>query len=281
MHEIKVVDESFDIKFATQYDISIQVGLDGFSFCILDPLRNKIVLFRHIPLIVGKLQFLTKKVETIFDEEEILNSNFNEVIVTYSTHKATLIPTKYSDSELLNQIANFTQTLSRLEEVGSDKIHGFKTRMIYCYPKELFALFNRKYTDFKFRHKSVPLINAFGNQINLKKKSLLINFERKYIRMIAFENSDITLFNSFYYKTETDFLYYTLNICHSLLIDPEQDEIHLGGFVADDSGYVRLLKKYFATIHFLKPSAEFDFGKILEKTQKHQFVSLINSLSCE
>ena len=281
MHELKVVDESFDIKFATHYNISIQVGLDGFSFCILDTRNNTYVYFQHIPLIVGNLQFLPKKVETIFEQEEILNSGFQNVTINFSTNKSTIIPTEYTEQTKTNLIANFTNNYNRLEDVSLNLIPGFGYQLVYCYPRELFAFFNRKYTSYDFRHKSISLISAAVGQINDKKKTILINFEKKYIRMIAFENSKITLYNSFYYKTESDFLYYTLNVCQSLSLNPELDEIHIGGFVANDSGYIRLLKKYFASIHFLKPSPDFDYGKIFEKTQKHQFVSLLNSIPCE
>jgi len=75
-------------------------------------------------------------------------------------------------------------------------------------------------------------------------------------------------------------MYYILNVCHSLQIDPELDEILISGFVADDSGYVKQLKKYHGNVQFLKPSARFNYGNIFEKVQKHQFVSLLNSYKC-
>jgi hypothetical protein len=118
-------------------------------------------------------------------------------------------------------------------------------------------------------------------QRNDKKNSLLINFEKNYIRMIVIKGMEISLFNSFYFKSELDFLYYTLNICQSLQIDPELDEIMISGNVADDSGYIRQLKKYHHNIVFLKPSTRFSYGKIFERTQKHQFISLLNLYLCE
>lgn len=98
--------------------------------------------------------------------------------------------------------------------------------------------------------------------------------------MIALSGDQILLYNSFYFKSETDFLYYALNVCHSLQFDAERDEIVIGGYVANDSGYIRLLKKYIGNIQFLKPSTDFGYGNIFEKTQKHQFVSLLNTYPC-
>jgi len=281
MHEINFVDESFDLKSASGYHLSIQLGQDGFSFCILDILRNKYIVFRHIPLIVGKPQFLPRKLEAIFDQEENLNASYQSVLVIYSTNKATLIPKTYSNPEYFQLLASFTNEISRNEEVRSDNIPGFNYQLVYSYPKDIITFLNRKYTDFKFMHKSVPFMATALEQRNDKKNSLLINFEKNYIRAIVIKGMEISLFNSFYFKSELDFLYYTLNICQSLQIDPEMDEIMISGIVADDSGYIRQLKKYHHNIVFLKPSSGFSYGKFFDKVQKHQFISLLNSYSCE
>ncbi|MDP2336126.1 MAG: DUF3822 family protein [Bacteroidota bacterium] len=281
MHELNIVDESYDLKLTSEYHLSIQVGLDGFSFCILDIHRNKYVVFRHIPLIVGKLQFLSRKIESIFEQEEKLNAAYQSISISYSTNKATLIPKEYSDSDYFEKIAGLTNDISRSEEVRSDKLPGFNYQLVYSFPKELMTLLNRKFTDFQFRHKSTSLLASVVDQRNEKKNTLLINFEKKYIRMIALKGAEISLFNSFYFKNESDFLYYTLNICHSLQFDAESDEIIIGGYVADDSSYIRQLKKYISNVQFLKPSSEYNYGSIFEKVQKHQFVSLLNSYPCE
>ena len=279
MHELNVVDETFELKRAKEYHISIQVGLDGFSFCILDIRKNKYIVLRHIPLIVGKPNFLSRKIETIFDQEEILNAAYQAVSITYSTNKATLIPKEFSEGNS-SMVANFTHEISRNEEVGTNNLPGFNYQLIYAYPKDLISFFNTKYTDFQFTHKSIPLLSALLNQRSEKKRTLLLNFEKKYIRMIALSGDQILLYNSFYFKSETDFLYYALNVCHSLQFDAERDEIVIGGYVANDSGYIRLLKKYIGNIQFLKPSTDFGYGNIFEKTQKHQFVSLLNTYPC-
>ncbi|MBL7966902.1 MAG: DUF3822 family protein [Prolixibacteraceae bacterium] len=280
MHELNFADKSFDLKFASEYHISIQVSLDGFSFCILDVRHNKYVSFKHFPLIVGKPQFLAKKIEAIFEQEEELNASFKSVSVTYSTNKATLVPKVIDQSDDLFRVAAFTSEISRNEDIQINDLPGFNYQLVYSYPKELMLLLNRKFTDFKICHKSIPVILSGVSQRNDKKNTVLINFEKKYIRIIVLKGQQITLFNSFFYKNEADFLYYTLNICQSLQIDPEHDEMLIGGYVADDSSYIRLLKKYISNIHFLKPSSDFSYGILFEKVQKHQFVSLFNTYPC-
>ncbi len=229
---------------------------------------------------IGRPQFLPKKIEAIFDEEEILNATYKSISVSYSTHKATLIPKAYSEPDYAAKVATITNEISRNEDVLTNDLPGFNYQLIYCYPKDMMALLNRKFTEFQFRHKSIPLLTSVLNQRDEKKHTLLINFEKKYIRMIALKGSQMLLYNSFYFKNESDFLFYTLNICHNLHFSAERDEIIIGGFVADDSAYIRQLRKYISNIQFLKPLVGFNYGNIFDKVQKHQFVSLLNSHSC-
>lgn len=281
MHELNLVDKTFDLKFASEYHLSIQVGLDGFSFCILDIPRKKYLVLRHLPLIVGKPQFLTKKIEAIFDQEELLNTAYNSVSISYSTNRATLIPKIFANKGNAAKFAEFTNEINRTEDILTDELTGLNYQLAYSYPKDLLALFNRKFTDFKIRHKSIPLLFSALDQRNEKKNTMVINFEKKYVRIIVIMGLHISFYNSYFFKNEADFLYYSLNICQNLHIDPEEDEILISGYVAEDSSYVRQLKKYLGNVHFLKPSTNFNYGNIFEKVQKHQFVSLLNTYTCE
>jgi len=281
MHEINFVDESFDLKRASEYHLSIQLGLDGFSFCVLDILRKKYIAFRYIPLIIGKIQFLSRKVEAIFEQEENLNAIFQSVLILYSTNKATLIPKTYSNPEYNALFADLTNDISRNEETLTNRFPAFNYQVAYSLPKDLNQLFKRKFTDYRLIHKSVPFLTTALDQRNEKRNSILVNFEKNYILIIVIKGFQLTLFNSFYIKNELDFIYYTLNICQSQQIDPEQDEVIISGQVADDSVFIRQLKKYQHNISFLKPFNGYSYGPIFDKTQKNQFISLLNSYLCE
>lgn len=280
MHELNLIDDTFDLNNAPEYHLSIQVGLDGFSFCILDILRKKYLVLRHIPFVVGKSQFLPKKMEAIFDSEQKLNATFQSVSVTYSTNKATLLPKSFPESDLFIKIASLTNDISKNEDIGVNGLTGFNQQLIFSYPKEMLVLLNSKYTEFSFRHKSVPLLASAAEQRNEKKNTLVVNFEKQYVRMIVLKGMQMELYNSFYFKNEADFLYYTLNICHTLHIDPESDELLIGGYVADDSIYIRQLKKYISNVYFMKPPSGFNYSNTFDKVQKHQFVSLLNTYQC-
>ena len=280
LQEISWTDDSFDLKNAGDYHLSIQIGLDGFSYCILDTRINKYLAFQNIPLAVIKPQFLSRKTESVFDRDERLGALYKSVSVTFSTNKVSLLPREYIKESQVEKIASFVNEVTRIEEQHSDPLLDFGYLLVSSYPKELMGVLKQKFAEFTFMHKSVPLIQSVAAQRDEKKNTLLINFERKYVRMIAFKNGQISLYNSFYFKNEADFLYYTLNIWQNLLFDPQRDEVLVGGFVTDESGYLKQLRKYVSNIRFMKPAEGFNYGSLFNKIQKHQFISLLNTYSC-
>jgi hypothetical protein len=281
MVELNLIDKAFDLKNTSDYHLSIQLGLDGFSFCILDLRTKKYVVLKHIPLIVGKPQFLVRKVEAIFNEDEKLNVDYHSVGILMVTNRAGIIPKEFSDQLFDNGFPVALGEIEKFEDFHVIDIPGFDQNLYFNYPKEILTFINHKFTQFSFKHISLPLIASAMYQRNEKRNRLVINFEKNILRIIAIKDGLLTLHNTFYFKNETDFLFHTLNIFNTLHFKPETDEVLIGGYVADDSVFIRQLKKYIQNIVFLKPSLDFSYGALFEKIQKHQFVSLLNNYPCE
>jgi hypothetical protein len=279
MHEISYVDETFDLNFTLEYHLSIQAGLDGFSFCILDTVQKKYVMLRYIPLAVKRSQFLAGKIRAIYDAEEILNKNFKSVTISYCDQKATILPSSFSDHKHLKQIIELNQPVERNEETSVCTIKSLLQDIVFSYPQEMRVFFDSKYSEYRLFHSTYPLLNAAIHQKGKAEKTVVLNFSKKYF-YIVFIEKNIRLFNSFYYKTETDFLYHTLNVCRNLNFDAEKDEVLIGGLVAGDSNYIRQLKKYLLHVNLLKPDQDFHYSYTFDKTPAHYFAELFNSYQC-
>ena len=279
MHEISYVDETFDLNFTLEYHLSIQASLDGFSFCILDTVQKKYVMLRHIPLAVTKSQFLTGKIKEIYDSEEVLNKSFKSVAISYNDQKATIVPSSFSDHTQVQKIMELNQSSERNGEVSTCNIKSLSQDIVFLYPQEIRSFFDSKYSEYRLFHSTYPLLNAAIHQKGKAERTVVLNFSKKYFHIVFIEN-DIRLFNSFYYKTETDFLYHTLNVCKNLNFDAEKDEVLISGSIAGDSDYIRQLKKYLLHVNLLKPDQDFHYSYTFDKTPAHYFAGLFNLYRC-
>lgn len=280
MHDILHADETFDLNYSLEYHLSIQLGLDGFSFSILDTVQRKYVLLRHIPLAVKRTVFLPGRIREIYEAEEILSKHFKSVTIAYSDQRATLIPLPFSDSSSLKQIIELNQELDKHEEVASCLIKSFGQDITFAFPSEVRALFDAKYPEYRLLHSVYPLLSAAMQQKGKADNIVVINFCKHFFQLIILKKG-ICFFNSFYYKTENDFLFHTLNVCRQLNVDAEKDQLLLAGWVPGESDYVRQLKKYMLHVNFLKPDQEFHYSYTFDKTPAHYFAGLLNTYRCE
>ncbi len=280
MHDILHADETFDLNYSLEYHLSIQLGLDGFSFSVLDTVQRKYVLLRHIPLVTKRTAFLTGRVREIFDAEEILNKPFKSISVVYHDQRATLVPSVFTDDSLLRSVVDLNQELDRHEAVAACSLTTFAQDVVFAYPEELRTLLDEKFSNYRFFHSTYSLLNAAVQQKGKSTNTVVINFSKYFFHLIVLK-SNIRFFNSFYYKNEGDFLFHTLNVCKQLGIDAEKDELLLSGWVPIESDYIRQLKKYMMHVNFMKPDYELHYSYTFDKTPSHYFAGLLNAYRCE
>ncbi|MFW6352211.1 MAG: DUF3822 family protein, partial [Bacteroidota bacterium] len=79
--DLSVIDETYDSTITASYFLSIQASLDGFSFCTLDPVRNKYVQFRHFELKDVEKDEFSSAVENLFENNEFLNLPYKKVFI--------------------------------------------------------------------------------------------------------------------------------------------------------------------------------------------------------
>ena len=82
--------------------LSLQVTLNGFSFCIIDILSNEIVVLKEIDFSDFPA---TSKVEDLywkaFNDYPELKEKYDEVIVLHDSNLSTFVPTALFDEEFL------------------------------------------------------------------------------------------------------------------------------------------------------------------------------------
>ena len=68
---LELFDETLDINSTENYELSVQVSPDGFSFCLLDTIRNKFVLIRAFEPEENKY-FNTDKINELLSKDDFL-----------------------------------------------------------------------------------------------------------------------------------------------------------------------------------------------------------------
>jgi len=262
--------------------MSIQVRLNGFSFCILNCSNNEIAWYKKIDL--GKehspIQIL-KEIEKLYTEEINLENEFQEVIVLFSNNLYTVVPGAFFIEEEASTYLKFNTKILKTDIVAHDMLaHDLVN--VYIPYTNINNYFFDKYGEFEFKHNISVLVEAVLAKNNEGKNAqVYLNDYSGYYDLVIVKDNKLLLANTFQYDTKEDFIYYLLFTAEQLQIDPSEFNLWLLGDISKDSDNFSIAYTYVKNMDFLIP--DFNFTSKLEqsKTFHREAFSLLKTLTCE
>ncbi|MBN4051586.1 DUF3822 family protein [bacterium AH-315-M05] len=275
---LSILDESFDKKALSYYHLSIQLGLEGFSFCILDTKRNK-----YIGL--GSSRFskihdypnLCDEIKELIHKNDLLQNKYKSVSASIVHGKSTLIPTALFEKSNEKNYLLFNHSLENDEDIATDKLNNLDSLNLYALPHCVESTLKERFPAVKIYHHSSSLIEGLLIQYkNQNDKKLIIHFRSGSFDVVALDGKDLTLYNSFNYQTKEDFVYYILFVCEQLKLNPENLKLVLLGEIEKRSDHYSLLYKYIRNISFGERSGSFEYSYLFDEMPKHFYYNLFN-----
>jgi len=266
------------------YQLSIQLSLDGFTFNILDKERNK-----HLALVSYHLQEISSysqlaiEIDDIFANNELLTKYYPKVIILVENPKSTLVPNPLFDSTSLPEYLKFNHFLQTDEEVVYDKLTHLNAFNVFAVSKVLKNKFRDKFARYRLAHYSTALIETL--LITTKNQNvdntLFVNVNSSTFDIVYISQQKLTFYNSFRYNTPEDFIYFLIFSMEQLMLNPETVTLLLMGEIAKDSKIYGIAFKYIRNIAFADRSDHFRYSYVLDEVQSHHFYTLLNVSRCE
>jgi hypothetical protein len=262
--------------------MSIQVRLNGFSFCILNCSNNEITWYKKIDL--GKEQSpveILKEIEKLYAEETNLQTEFQEVIVLFSNNLYTVVPESFFIEEEASTYLKFNTKILKTDVVAHDMLaHGLVN--VYIPYTNINNYFFDKYGEFEFRNNISVLIEAvLAKNTESKNAQVYLNDYSSYYDLVIVKQNKLLLANTFQYDTKEDFIYYLLFTAEQLQIDPSEFNLWLLGDISKNSDNFNIAYTYVKYIDLLTPA--FNFTSKLEQSETfhREAFSLLKTLKCE
>ncbi|MCG9971787.1 DUF3822 family protein [Christiangramia crocea] len=240
--------------------LSIQVSLNGLSFCILNQEDNKITYLKKIEFEkqLDPIKVLSQ-IELTYEKEEALNQPVDEVLLLYTNSLFSLVPENLFDEDNASNYLKFNTKILKTDFIAFDNIQGGIVNVYIPYTNITNYFFD-KYGEFEYRHSLSVLIEglldlpdaAEGTKVYLH--SHLSSYE-----LVILENGKLLFANSFEYETREDFLYYLLFTAEQLKLDPDKFELILLGDINRTSEEYKMAWDYIRNISFLGPFHSFSF----------------------
>lgn len=274
----RYIDETFDINNCTNYILSIQCKLDGFSFTVYDISIRKFIVLSSYEFNAVTPFMLKTFLEKLFDNEPILQNVFKRVIIGYQTSKYLLAPTSLVNQNQVELICDFNFQVNRDESlVVNDLLNGYL--IVTSVSKLIKAFFTDKFSNLQLLPGIVSVFK-YAEKKQGSTSKMFVEFTGRTMFVVVKMNQQVEFSNAFYVKNESDCLFYILNTSEKIKNQPII-EILLFGNIEKESMLIVQLKHYFEKVKLAQISDGYSISYTFMKKDIHRYISLLELALCE
>ena len=117
-------------------------------------------------------------------------------------------------------------------------------------------------------------------KLSLQKHQVFLNILPDLVDILMLKNGELQLFNTFAYKTNTDFQYFILNTFDQLGLSPLDIPVSVMGLTTRDDQKIENLKKFIKRINFIGKPSHFEYAFGFNELPEHYFINLLNLYQC-
>jgi len=256
--EIKKLTNN-DLDFLNLDDnyLSIQLSLDGFSFCVYNKIQDKVGA-------LGVFEFENKEgspfkqlecVKELFAQEKVLQLNYKSVFVTHFNNLVTQVPRPLFNKNSLEKYLQYTVKVLENDFIAYDELNNSEIINVYIPFVNVNNFLLDTYESFTYKHSSTVLIENLLNEYKNSEGSFcFVNVTDKHFEIVVIQHKKLALYNFFSFTTKEDFIYYILFTAEQLNLNPEEFELILMGDIEKESELYEIVYQYIRNIKFYVPN---------------------------
>lgn len=235
--------------------LSIQIYLDGFSFCVYNPLSNKHIAFQRFDF-SEKLKTpenLLREFELTFEKNDLLKQSYKKITVIHQNELVTIVPNEYFSEDHLKDYLKRSVKVLPIDYISYDELTSIDASIVYIPFVNINNFLFQKFGEFDFYHCSTLLIETLkAKQKEDKKESATayVNVNQNTFEVVIFQKEELILYNTFQFQAAEDFIYYILFVLEQLQLDPNNIFVTLLGDIEKESELYKITYTYIRNIVF-------------------------------
>lgn len=240
-----------DYKKSEQYNLSIRLSPNGFSFYVVDPVNGGAAVYET--LLLPQNQLTASSVEELVYRNEQLLLPFKRTEIIVVSPVFSLIPISLLSEE------KETESLSFLfpEMKGKCMVNNFRKNELvnqFAMDEAIYNFLTRTLSVTRVTHYITPILEYFIERSKFGNYSkLYVNVESDRLDLFCFNRNQLVLANSFPFQQLNDAIYFILYSWEKLELNQINDELHICGDSGLRSRIVPHIAKYIQRVLPLNP----------------------------
>lgn len=262
------------------YEITIQLSLDGFSFVIYNVNNHIFTDIEHFSKPVPSLR------DALAEIQEMHNcdiADFARLTVLFDNSANTFVPASIFQNQAKGKYLDFLGIGKENRTPVSDFVSAIEANNVYAISSDDAKILTNIQTDTRFRHAtSVLVTSVIRDNIHKSGEPVIhLNIKSPKFDMVVIKGCNLLFHNTFSFKTKEDFLYFLLFSIDQLHIDAGTVPVYFSGMIEEKSQLVELASRYIRDIRFVRRDNRMTFAEEVEETPYYYNYTLFNSAICE
>ena len=259
-------------------ELSIQINLDGLSFCVFNPVLLCVEAIYNFPINFNykSKEEIDRQIYFVIQSEDDLRQDFDTIKVLHNTPSFAFIPQSlYGGKDEMLEYLKYSIDVSEAEPytVEIDRIISIETVNAYLPNTIVNNALLSYYGRFDYQHFATSLLRMFLKHYSSHAFEVMyIYAEVGSFYFVVFRGKKLYYFNRFNYETIEDFLYYILFSIEQLDIDTEQVPLYITGEVDPTALFYNKVRRYVRYIYLLKYHKEHFATGMDEELIRRNFV---------
>ena len=270
---------SVDFNNLTEKHLSIQLSLDGFSFCIINKLEKQVEKLEYFPF-KEKSQSpekLLQNVELIFSKEKALQKRYGTVNISHVNQLSALVPKSLFDEEHIRDYLKFSSKTYTNDYIVFDELTNHDLINVYIPYVNVNNFFLERFGSFEYKHFSTVMVNTLLNTFKFSEHPhMFVHIGEEQFDIMVIAANKLLFFNSFDYQSKEDFIYYILFTAEQLELNPEVFELIMAGKIELESDLYEIAYTYIRKVSLLENRSELKFPSNIKEQSKRRHFTLLN-----
>ncbi|MBE9489718.1 MAG: DUF3822 family protein, partial [Bacteroidetes bacterium] len=252
---IQINNNSKDLNNLNESHLSIQLSLDGFSFCIINKTLNEVTaLYSYtFPNNSPTPEKHLENVVEVFKKEKLLNHRYHTVNITHVNELSTLVPKAFFVPEQIKSYIKYSSKVYKNDYIVHDPLVNHDMMNVYVPFVNINNFLLEKFGAFEYKHFSTVLVENLMNTYKFSERPhIFVHICDEHFEIVIIANSKLLLYNSFKYKTKEDFIYYVLFNAEQLKLDPEKFELIFSGDADKESELYKIAYTFIRNISLIE-----------------------------
>ena len=261
----------------------VEVNAHSFTYTLLNQRNMGPMVVKYYQLDQGKGKRLTETLREILENDPLLKRQVKETLLVYNFPESSLVPEPLFSMDTNKEIIDIVHGNLQKGLVLSEKIPWWELFNVYRISPELHHLLQQQFTAGKYWHYYSLLLKSykmFDSGAGEGRDSVKTIFYPDKMVVLVIKQGKVHLMQTYNYQDVKDVVYYLLNICRQLDINPEEVRLIVGGLIDRQSALSEELFKYFLQIDFENIDESIKVTDELRELPLHYFSSILKMAVC-